>query len=420
MMLKSSDSFFKRSAATGTVILAVTMLAACGGGPIDNTHLSANPPKDSSEKAGGNELAVKPESEKKEGEDSGQALMTYEQWKEEEAKRNAEPLANGFIARDRVKYLSYEEWQSEEGFRQEQRKKSEAAVAALDAGKSEEEKKAAEEIVRQTVAHQATELAKNYEDEKFDDTDSHPVDPVFVVVGLDKDSLWDEQLNKAGRKAKFVSLNGKDLYRYYRENCPVTEGLDPERVQQGITRRTYECMAGIYVGRNSKGNMCYTFFDTDGKVSHINDNTVVYPFKPGNSVSPYAGYTFADPPKDGSPTPTAELVHESGALRIPERSVDGALFHAFTVPPSVPLFSRFDVGGEMLMILNTFRRYANPTRVKQDLDVPQTYRTQQAVFKFNSQAETIDIYQLNTDTGFGTGSLDDTCYVSFKTGLKGN
>ena len=36
-----------------------------------------------------------------------------------------------------------------------------------------------------------------------------------------------------------------------------------------------------YVGRTESGKMCYTFFDRDGKVSHINDNTAVYPFRPG-------------------------------------------------------------------------------------------------------------------------------------------
>lgn len=71
----------------------------------------------------------------------------------------------------------------------------------------------------------------------------------------------------------------------------------------------------------------------------------------------------------------------------------------------------------MMMVLNTFRRYVNPSDVKQDLDLQQVYRTQQAVFKFNSQAKTIDIYQLNTDTGFGSGPLDDTCYVNFRNGV---
>ena len=31
--------------------------------------------------------------------------------------------------------------------------------------------------------------------------------------------------------------------------------------------------------------------------------------------------------------------------------------------------------------------------------------------------QTIDIYQYNTDSGFGTGPLDDTCYVNFRSGM---
>ena len=45
-----------------------------------------------------------------------------------------------------------------------------------------------------------------------------------------------------GRTAKFVSLHGHNLYSYYNKNCPVTEGLDPERLQgeegQKILRNT--------------------------------------------------------------------------------------------------------------------------------------------------------------------------------------
>ena len=87
------------------------------------------------------------------------------------------------------------------------------------------------------------------------------------------------------RYPKTPDCTHTDPRRPYNKNCPVTEGLDPERLQgeegQKILRNTYRCMAGIYVGRTESGKMCYTFFDRDGKVSYINDNTAVYPFRPG-------------------------------------------------------------------------------------------------------------------------------------------
>ena len=88
-----------------------------------------------------------------------------------------------------------------------------------------------------------------------------------------------------------------------------------------------------------------------------------------------------------------------------------------TIPMPIPVFSRLDVGRNMFMILNLMRRYPNPAGVSQKLDIDQAFRTQQAVFKFNSSAQTIDIYQYNTDSAFGTGPLDDTCYVNFRSGM---
>ena len=86
-------------------------------------------------------------------------------------------------------------------------------------------------------------------------------------------------------------------------------------------------------------------------------------------------------------------------------------------PIPVPVFSRLDVGGNMFMVLNLMRRYPTPIGVTQTVEPLQSFRTQQAVFKFNSSAQTIDIYQYNTDSAFGTGPLDDTCYVNFRNGF---
>lgn len=44
MTLKSSDSLFKRAAPAGSAILMAAVLAACGGGPIDNSNLPDTPP----------------------------------------------------------------------------------------------------------------------------------------------------------------------------------------------------------------------------------------------------------------------------------------------------------------------------------------------------------------------------------------
>ena len=74
-----------------------------------------------------------------------------------------------------------------------------------------------------------------------------------------------------------------------------------------------------------------------------------------------------------------------------------------TIPMPIPVFSRLDVGGNMFMVLNLMRRYPTPIGVTQTVEPLQSFRTQQAVFKFNSSAQTIDIYQYNTDSAFGTG-----------------
>lgn len=188
------------------------------------------------------------------------------------------------------KYLTYEEWKVEWAKSEEARKQAEAEAEKL----SEGEKKREEEQQKRVLAQAALELAKSYEDEKFDQGTTK--DPVFVVIGLDKDTLLSEQTDHTGRRnAKFVSLHGHNVYEYFRQNCPVREGPDPARQQTGYDgsteiRHAYECMAGIYVGRNTKGKMCYTFFDKNGQVTHINDNIALYPFSPGNNPKPYSGY----------------------------------------------------------------------------------------------------------------------------------
>ena len=391
MIIKQPHRPFKPLATAGSGVLLTTLLSACGGGPLENNS-------------------------------AYQAALASGNGTNNLATNNGEGK----------KYLTYEEWKAEEAKSEEARKKAE-----------EEAKKQEEEAKRQ-LDKLILESANTYERELFDKADNNtpalesdrveldengnpkldengnPVKvkkPVYVVVGLDDETRWADQLDKWGRTAKFVSLHGHNLYTYYKNNCPVTEGLDPERAQgdDKILRNTYRCMAGIYIGRTESGKMCYTFVDRDGKVSHINDNTAVYPFRPGSVFrqsesgtwemeSPYNGYTAYN---------EEQLKQGLGA------HVGEGYFQANgqTIPIPVPVFSRLDVGGNMFMVLNLMRRYPTPIGVTQTVEPLQSFRTQQAVFKFNSSAQTIDIYQYNTDSGFGTGPLDDTCYVNFRSGM---
>lgn len=209
-----------------------------------------------------------------------------------------------------------------------------------------------------------------------------------------------------------MSLQGDAVGEYFKANCPVTEGVDYSRAREGAAehRRTYECMAGIYVGRNDKGKLCHTFFDTKGQVTLINDNTAVPPFSPGNTITPYAGYDAG----------AVLQVSQDGVIDVPKRTINEAEVPAFKLLATTPFFTRLDVGGAMFMMLNTSRRYANPQGVVQEADATDPWRTQQAVFKFNSLAQTVDIYQKNNDKGLGTGTLDDNCIVSFRAGISGD
>ena len=372
MILKQQSRSFKPLATAGAGALMAALLAACGGGPIDNRGI--------------------PQSA---GTSNGAGSSANDR------------LASNDVSNSNRR-MTYEEWKAEEARSEEARRRAEAEAQKI----SEEQRKKEEEEQKRILTHAALELAKDYEDEKFDAQDPNAKDPVFVVVGLDKDSLLADGLfDRTGRRAKFVSLQGDAVSQYFKDNCPVTEGHDYSRPQEGATenRRTYECMAGIYVGRTDKGKMCYTFFDTRGQVTLINDNTAVPLFSPGNTIMPYAGYDAG----------AALHVSQDGVIDVPKRMINDAEVPAFKLLSTTPFFTRLDVGGAMFMMLNTSRRYPDPQGVVQDEDSKDPYRTQQAVFKFNSLAQTIDIYQKNNDKGFGTGTLDDTCLVSFRTGLGG-
>lgn len=410
MIIKQPHRPFKPLATAGSGVLLATLLSACGGGPLENNS-------------------------------AYQAALASGNGTNNLATNNGEGK----------KYLTYEEWKAEEAKSEEARKKAEEEAKK----QSEVEQKKQEEEAKRQLDKLILESANTYEQELFDkadgntpaqeteqveldengnpklDENGNPVKvtvkkPVYVVVGLDDETRWADQLDKWGRTAKFVSLHGHNLYSYYNKNCPVTEGLDPERLQgeegQKILRNTYRCMAGIYVGRTESGKMCYTFFDRGGKVSHINDNTAVYPFRPGFVLR---RLTDKDPQwdeKKGEVQWTMESPYNgyyADSQLVP--SYDGTTgtftVRGQTIPMPIPVFSRLDVGRNMFMILNLMRRYPNPAGVSQKLDIDQAFRTQQAVFKFNSSAQTIDIYQYNTDSGFGTGPLDDTCYVNFRSGM---
>lgn len=389
MLIKSSHRSFKPLATAGTGTLLAALLSACGGGPMENANYQ-------------NTLASGNINGSNAGSNNGEGK----------------------------KYLTYEEWKAEEAKSEEARKKAEEEARK----QSEAEQKRQEEAAKRELEKLILASANEYEQEQFDKTDANtpglegkldengnPIKkPVYLVVGLDDETRWADQLDKWGHTAKFVSLHGHNLYSYYKNNCPVTEGLDPEREQgdDKVLRNTYRCMADIYVGRTESGKMCYTFFDRNGKISHVNDNTAVYPFRPGIlTESPYGGY-LQDSKLKVTYDPATGYFTFSKKVEQTDPNAEEKWDPVQTVNATIPVFSRLDVGGNMFMMLNAMRRYPNPLGVTQKLDVAQMFRTQQAVFKFNSSAQTIDIFQYNTDEAFGTGSLEDTCYVNFRGGLK--
>ena len=235
MIIKQPHRPFKPLATAGSGVLLATLLSACGGGPLENNS-------------------------------AYQAALASGNGTNNLATNNGEGK----------KYLTYEEWKAEEAKSEEARKKAEEEAKK----QSEVEQKKQEEEAKRQLDKLILESANTYEQELFDkadgntpaleterveldengnpklDENGNPVKvtvkkPVYVVVGLDDETRWADQLDKWGRTAKFVSLHGHNLYSCYNKNCPVTEGLDPERLQgeegQKILRNTYRCMAGIYV-----------------------------------------------------------------------------------------------------------------------------------------------------------------------------
>lgn len=350
MTLKSSDSLFKRAAPAGSAILMAAVLAACGGGPIDNSHLSEMPPqKNLPEQNTNDKLALNPPSDTGNAGGAnagGEDLRTLEEWRAEDRKPPK---------------MSKEEWEE-----------------------YEKQRKAHENDVREDW-DKFLQLATSDDNDESD----HDGNLKFVVVGLDSQVLKSES---ADRPETYVSLSGDYVAKYFRQNCPVREGLDLGVLDAHGLKRLYGCMAGVYVGRNEKGGMCYTFINRRGDVRHVNDNVVVDKFSAGVTDNPYPWYQR-------------------------DKSIDASLMK---IQASEPLFTRVDVGQNMFMIVNLIRRYWNPEGVLQKIDGLQEFRYQQAVFKFNleqgSEANFIHIYQKNTDEFFGTGGLEDTCYVPIRGG----
>lgn len=248
---------------------------------------------------------------------------------------------------------------------------------------AEEARRKEEQLRRDRIRQLAYQMLDNDDDGKLK----------YIIVGLDRETLTEPEplpgtpsanagvgldasaaplLDKDKKyKESFVSLHAHDVYEYYNRRCPVTAGADPAKL--------FSCMAGIYVGKNKSGGPCYTSIKRDGTIRHVNDNFVVYDFK-----------------------------HDIAHKNQPAPATPGA-----------PEFTRLDVGGNMFMMVNVAKTYANPADIKQKLDTDQTFRIQQMVFKFDSEKETIDIYQQNTDEDWkvGTGGFQDTCYVSFNQGI---
>lgn len=431
-------------------MLAVAVLTACGGGPIDNTHLAATPPVGQN---GTNDLLASRSSTTNE---APPKYLTYEQWEAEKASRARKPLTMTFeqweeAKKEESRLRQEAERQRIEDEREASKQKLQDEVEAAkqklqderdaatrqreeeaqrsrddreraeqrmkdEAAKVEEAWRLEREKVHRLVSTAALELAKDYENEQFDPQVLGLKDPAYVIVGMDAKTAFDAQFGSTGTRAKTVSLQGDDVIRYYRENCPVVQGADPIRLQGSEQRQTYECMAGIYVGRNTTGKMCYTFIDRDGGVSHINGNALVFPFRTGNTVSPYPGYVFQDATVTWDQKELDNL--PNGPLTFPERDVDGQKILGGVITPSIPVFSRLDAGEVMVMKLNAQRRYPNPIKVVQTDETDKPYRMQMVDFTFKSMEDVIEIKQVNTDSGFGNGvSLNDTCYVNFRTGL---
>lgn len=81
------------------------------------------------------------------------------------------------------------------------------------------------------------------------------------------------------------------------------------------------------------------------------------------------------------------------------------------IPPMKSEFTRADVGENMFMILNGAER--SNSVASYTMDPEKSFRIQQIVFKFDSSAKNIEIFQKNNDFNHGTGDLSDTCFIDF-------
>lgn len=174
MRLKTSHPSFKLLPAVGAVAL-LSALAACGGGPIDNSGVvgtaSKNPAQGGNNTlatngiANGNTTTQALERCMATGEGCGNLTLNYEQWKQAAAN-------------------------SEEGRKLAQQKLT-------------EEQKREQEVAKQKQIAEtrklAYELLKNDDDGKLK----------YIIVGLDKDPFVDQ---KTSQTASYVSLQGQDLY----------------------------------------------------------------------------------------------------------------------------------------------------------------------------------------------------------------
>lgn len=299
------------------------------------------------------------------------------------------------------------------------------AAGAGDNGKTAEQL-AAEAAAREQMRRAALDLALAMRD--------HPVDALgkkMVVVGLDNASIstdnseWlssaqfsrytDEE--KAEMKRFYVSLSGKDLYEYYRRACPVTS-------EENDTEAIYKCIAGIYYGKNGEGKACFTSIGWNGEIRHVNDTSVVSQFVPGKvrlrgNGKPSFEYRFAS---DGSGE-IQRLIAETEAQNqrllqqalaanmVPPEAAKPPYTMDDLIPPMKSEFTRADVGENMFMILNGAERSNNVASYT--MDPEKSFRIQQIVFKFDSSAKNIEIFQKNNDFNHGTGDLSDTCFIDF-------
>lgn len=241
---------------------------------------------------------------------------------------------------------------------------------------------AAEAAAREQMSRTALELAIAMQADPVRDPGKK-----MIIVGLDNSSLASnnqEWLNspqfaglddakKQELNQNYVSLTGADLYEYFRRKCPVTSMSSADQSPDD-PNPIYRCLYGIYYGKNSAGKACFTSIGPTGKVRHVNDIRVISEFQPGAVIG--------------------------------------------NVASSMPSeFTRADAGGSMFMIFNGTQRSPNPVLdfgAKFEIDEQAGFRSQQIVFKFDSSASHIEIFQKNNDPNFGTGAFEDTCLVDFK------